>query len=208
MSDHILGVLLAGGQSRRMGGGDKSLRTLGEKTILAHIIARLAPQVPQLVLNANGDPSRFAKFGLPVIADPIEGNVGPLVGVLAGMRAAEQFTEATHVLTAPTDAPFLPQDLVICLEATRQEQTNRIVLAASEGRIHPVCGLWPVGLADDLETALRGGTRKVLDWTDRHDTVTSNFALTGAGVDPFFNTNRPEDLATAERLLADIGCDG
>ncbi|MEL7543194.1 MAG: molybdenum cofactor guanylyltransferase MobA [Pseudomonadota bacterium] len=208
MTEHILGVLLAGGRSRRMGGGDKSLRNLGGQTILAHIIARLGPQVSRLVLNANGDPLRFAAFDLPVIADPIEGNVGPLVGVLAGMRAAGRIAGATHILTAPTDAPFLPDNLVAALESARDGHPVRIVLAASGGRTHPVCGLWPVALGDDLEAALHDGTRKVLDWTDRHDTVTSEFALTGAGVDPFFNTNRPEDLATAERLLADSGRDG
>jgi molybdopterin-guanine dinucleotide biosynthesis protein A len=205
----VIGVLLAGGLSRRMGGGDKSLKQLATRPMLAHVIERLRPQVTALVLNANGDPARFAEFGLPVVADPVEGFVGPLAGVLAGMRwAAANAPGAGRVVSAATDTPFLPSDLVErFLDAARNEP-QRIVLACSGGELHPVFGLWPIVLADDLEAALRAGTRKVLDWTDRHDTQAAEFGpqqLAGRLVDPFFNANRPEELAEAERLLGAAG---
>jgi len=210
MSGGPVGVLLAGGQSRRMGGGDKALRMLGDCTMLSHIIARVGPQVSTLVINANGDPARFGAFALPVTPDPIDGHAGPLVGVLAGLRWLEASPDmhSDAIVTVPTDAPFLPTNLVARLKDTQQEQHDRIVLAASCGRTHPVCGLWPLALAADLQNAIEAGTRKVLDWTDRHDTVVAEFpatALDGDNIDPFFNTNRPEDLQEAERLLDRFG---
>lgn len=206
MSTPVVGVLLAGGQSRRMGGGDKCLRNLGGRPMLAGIIERLRPQVSEMVISANGDPDRFAQFDLPVIADPIGGYAGPLVGVLAGLQwlAASGAEGVTHIATIPTDAPFFPSDLVGQLQVAQDGKPDRVVLAASDGRTHPVCGLWPVSLAGDLEAALRNGTRKVLDWTDLHDTVIQPFAMVsvdGREIDPFFNTNRPEDLTEAEALL-------
>ncbi len=201
----ITGVLLAGGQSRRMGGGDKGLRDLAGRPMLARVIDRFAPQVGALVLNANGDPARFAAYALPVAPDSIEGNVGPLAGVLAGMRwSAEHAPGATHIATASTDAPFLPEDLVARLAGELDGRDGGIALAKSEGYLHPVIGLWPVSLADDLETALREGVRKVLHWTDRHGTYGVDFppiAMGGEEVDPFFNANTPDELAEAERLL-------
>ncbi len=191
-----------------MGGGDKGLLGFGPGTLLDHVIARLAPQVSAVVLNANGDPARFAAFGLPVVPDPIEGFVGPLAGVLAGMRwAAGQPTPFAHVLTVSSDAPFLPHDLAARLAAELAAAPGAIAIARSAGELHPVIGLWPVSLADDLEAALQGGVRKVLAWTDRHGTRPVDFAMleTPAGeVDPFFNANTPAELDEARRLLASL----
>lgn len=204
--DDITGVLLAGGQSRRMGGGDKGLREIAGRPMLAHVLDRFAPQVKSVVLNANGDPSRFAAFGLPVVADSIEGNVGPLAGVLAGMRwSAENAPGATHIATASTDAPLIPADLVSRLALALEGKSQRIALAKSGGFMHPVIGLWPVDLADDLEAALNEGVRKVLHWTDRHGTIGVDFALVKAAereIDPFFNANTPEEFDEVAALIA------
>jgi molybdopterin-guanine dinucleotide biosynthesis protein A len=197
----IGGVLLAGGQSRRMGGGDKTLRLLGGKPILAHVIARAKPQVDALVLNANGDPQRFASFGLPVIADEVTGFVGPLAGVLAGLDwTAKHLPEAELVASFATDAPFLPRDLVRRLAVALEEGGFDLACAQSNGQSHPVFGLWQVSLRDDLRAALAGGLRKVDRWTARYKLVEVEFLA--EPVDPFFNANRPEDLAEAERLVA------
>ncbi|WP_102109045.1 molybdenum cofactor guanylyltransferase MobA [Oceaniglobus roseus] len=195
--NHPLGVILAGGLARRMGGGDKGLLPLGHGTILSHVIARLAPQTAALALNANGDPARFAATGLPVLPDPVEGFVGPLGGVLAGLDwAAGQ--GATHIVTAAADTPFFPCDLVPRLLLAAETEGTPIALAAtSEGR-HPTFGLWPVALRDDLRAALEGGLRKVVQWTDRHGAATAQFADAG---EPFFNVNTPGDLARAEEML-------
>ncbi len=204
----LVGVVLAGGLSRRMGGGDKGLLPLGPATMLDQVIRRLRPQVAGMVINANGDPARFARFGLPVAADPVDGFVGPLAGVLAGLRwASVHRPNATHVLSASSDAPFLPADLADRLQAGLAGATGRIAIARSGGELHPVIGLWPVALADDLEAALRAGVRKVLAWTDRHGTVPVDFAMLEVGertIDPFFNANSPEELDEARRLLAHL----
>ncbi len=202
-----IGVLLAGGQSRRMGGGDKGLAMLAGKPMMQHVIDRLVPQCRTLVINANGDPKRFAAFPYPVIADTITGNVGPLAGVLAGMRwAAANAPSAKWVVTVSTDAPFLPDDLVARLLGGIESNTEpaQIVLAESDGNLHPVIGLWPVALADDLDRHLQAGVRKVLAWTDRHGTAAVSFGPLMLGdrtVDPFFNVNTPEDMAAAAELL-------
>jgi molybdenum cofactor guanylyltransferase len=201
----IVGCILAGGQSRRMGGGDKALRPIGGQAMLARVIDRLAPQVGQIVLNANGDPDRFAAFGLPVVADTVEGYAGPLAGVLAGMQWANaQAADVTHIASAASDTPFFPADLVKRLvEAAQDDDT--IVLATSDGNRHPVFGLWPIGLADDLAAWMHTTeTYKVLAWVGRHRLATVDFPLetiAGHVVDPFFNANTPEDLAMAERYL-------
>lgn len=197
----IGGVLLAGGQSQRMGGGDKTLRMLAGKPILAHVIERAKPQVDALVLNANGDPQRFASFGLPVIADDIEGFAGPLAGVLAGLDwAAKHLPDAELVASFATDAPFLPRDLVRQLAVALEEGGFDLACAQSNGQSHPVFGLWQVGLRDDLRAALKSGLRKVDQWTARYKLVEVEFLA--EPVDPFFNANRPDDLAEAERLAA------
>jgi molybdopterin-guanine dinucleotide biosynthesis protein A len=206
------GLLLAGGKSRRMseafaeGRGDKGLLDIAGKPMLGHVIERLSPQVGAMVINANGDPERFAAFRLPVVADTIEGFAGPLAGILAGLRWSQaNAPEATHVVSVSTDAPFLPGDLVAKLQTALANAPGAIALARSEGTLHPVIGLWPVALADDLEEALRAGTRKVLAWTDRHGTVPVDFPLIRLKdrvVDPFFNANTPDELAQARELLA------
>jgi molybdenum cofactor guanylyltransferase len=197
----ILGLLLAGGQSRRMGGGDKCLRELAGRPILWHIIDRIRPQVRGLLLNANGDPERFAEFGLPVVADSVPDFAGPLAGVLAGLDwATTHAPDAPWIMSVPTDAPFLPHDLARRLFAACDGHRAEMACAASEGRAHPVVGLWPVRLRHNLRRALEAdGIRKVDEWTAQYRLATVEFPIDP--VDPFFNTNRPEDLAEAERLL-------
>ncbi len=198
----VAGVLLAGGLSRRMGGGDKCLRLLGGKTILAHVIERARPQVAALVLNANGDPKRFSAFRLPVVGDEIAGFAGPLAGVLAGLDcAAREVPDASHVASFATDAPFLPRDLVAqLLAAIGAGKGYDIACARSGGQAHPVFALWSVYLRDDLRRALLSGTRKVDEFTARYRLDEVDFPTDP--LDPFFNTNRPEDLAEAEKLAA------
>ena len=189
-----LGVILAGGRATRMGGGDKGLLPLGDSTILGHVIDRLSPQVAGIALNANGDPARFATFGLPVIADTLAGLAGPLAGVLAGLDwAAEQ--GASHIVTAAADTPFLPCDLAPQLQLAGG--TAGLALAASPGGRQPTFGLWPVALRDDLRDALQGGLRKVVLWTDQHGAGTARFPDDRA----FFNVNTPDDLARARAML-------
>lgn len=197
----VVGLLLAGGQSRRMGGGDKALLGLGGTTLLDRVIARLRPQVAALVLNANGDPARFTRFGLPVVADGIPGFAGPLAGVLAGLDwTAAHRPDCAYIASVPTDAPFLPKDLVARLAAGRVEACADLACAASGGREHPVIGLWPVRLREDLRGAVvEAGIRKVDLWTARHKLAVVPFP--DRPVDPFFNANRPEDLAAAAALL-------
>ena len=201
-----VGVLLAGGLSRRMGGGDKGLLALGGQTMLAHVIGRLAPQVDRMVINANGDPARFAAYRLPVAPDTVEGFVGPLAGVLAGLRWTKPHAPATtHLATVPTDAPSRPLDPAAPRAPALAPPPNaRIALAASGGELHPVIGLWPVALADDLEDALTRGVRKVLHWTDRHGSLAVDFPfleIGGRRLDPFFNAHAPEELAEARQLI-------
>jgi molybdopterin-guanine dinucleotide biosynthesis protein A len=197
----IVAVLLAGGQGSRMAqdgqGPDKPLRLLGGRALLAHAIARIGPQVAGMVLNANGDPLRFASFGLEVVGDDVPGQPGPLAGILAGLRWAGR-RGATDMLSVATDTPFLPWDLVARLAAAREAEAVPLACAASGGWTHPVIGLWPVRFADALEADLRGGMRKIDAWTARHGVAAAAFPV--APFDPFFNVNRPEDLAEAERL--------
>ena len=197
----VVGVLLAGGLARRMGGGDKCLRPLGGKPILGHVIERARRQVAALILNANGDPARFAAFDLPVAADVVEGFAGPLAGVLTGMDWARAHRpDCPWIATIATDTPFFPPDLVARMVAAVEHDDADLACAASGGRAHPVFGLWPVRLADELRAAMVDeGIRKVDVWTARHPLVEVPFAADP--IDPFFNTNRPEDLAEAERLL-------
>lgn len=202
MRADVAGVLLAGGLSRRMGGGDKNLRTLGGRTILERIVATARPQVGPLVLNANGDPARFAAFGLPVAADVVEGYAGPLAGVLTGMEWAKANAPgAVWLASFATDAPFIPADLVARLLTAVEAEGADLACARSDGQDHPVFGLWPLRLADDLKRAMvEEGMRKVDAWTGRYRLAVAEFGV--EPVDPFFNTNRPEDLEEAERLLA------
>jgi molybdopterin-guanine dinucleotide biosynthesis protein A len=203
----VAGVLLAGGLSRRMGGGDKCLRDLGGRAILARIVERAAPQVGALVLNANGDAARFADFGLPVAADVVEGYAGPLAGVLTGLDwAAENVPGAAWVASFACDAPFFPADMVERMLAAVGAAGADMACAVTHGRTHPVFGLWPVALREPLRRAMvEEEIRKVDLWTARYKLVEVAFpdAETAAGpLDPFFNTNRPEDLEEAARYLS------
>ena len=197
----VVGLQLAGGQSRRMGGGDKALRLLDGISLLDRVIERLCPQVNALVLNANGDPSRFARFNLPVASDSVPGFAGPLAGVLAGLDwAVSHRSDCPYVVSVATDAPFLPTDLVARLAQGLDETGADLACAASGGRSHPVFGLWPVRLRDDLRQAVVDqAIRKVDLWTARHRLATVPFD--DQPVDPFFNANRPDDLETAAGLL-------
>jgi molybdopterin-guanine dinucleotide biosynthesis protein A len=199
---NILGLLLAGGQSRRMGGGDKALRLLAGRTLLDRVIDRMRPQVAALVLNANGDPTCFARFGLPVVADSIADFAGPLAGILAGLDwAAANRPDCALVVSVATDAPFLPADLAARLVEGMTADGAEIACAASGGQPHPVIGLWPVGLREALRHAVVDeGIRKVDVWTGRYRLATVDFPVNA--VDPFFNANRPEDLDRAAALLA------
>jgi molybdopterin-guanine dinucleotide biosynthesis protein A len=197
----VVGLVLAGGQSRRMGGGDKALRRLDGMTLIERVIERLRPQVEALAVNANGDPARFAEFGLPVVADTVPNFAGPLAGVLAGLDwAAIHSPDCPFIASVATDAPFFPSDLVTRLVHDLETAGADLACAASGGRTHPVFGLWPVRLRDDLRRALvEEGIRKVDLWTSRHRLVTVPFA--DQPIDPFFNANRPEDLEAAMAML-------
>jgi molybdopterin-guanine dinucleotide biosynthesis protein A len=201
----IAGVLLAGGRSSRIGGGDKCLLQLQGKPLLAHAIERLRPQVDLLVLNANGDPKRFASFGLPVIADDGDEHSGPLAGVLAGMEWADaEAPNMRFIVTIPTDTPFFPEDLVARLVQAQQGREVPAIAASNSGE-HPVCGIWPIALAATLKRDLASGHRKTLDWAHGQGAATARFAqakIQGRDVEPFFNINEAKDLAEAEALLA------
>jgi len=196
----VAAVLLAGGLARRMGGGDKSLRMLGGKPLLLHALERIRPQVAAILLNGNGDPARFAAFGVPVADDAVPGFSGPLAGILTGLEwAAVQAPGCRFVVSVPTDSPLLPPDLVARFK-TALAGGARLACAASGGRTHPVIGLWPVDLAADLRRALtEQDERKIDRFTARYSVATVEWPA--QPFDPFFNANRPEDLAVAERLL-------
>jgi molybdopterin-guanine dinucleotide biosynthesis protein A len=198
----IPGVLLAGGLARRMGGGDKPMRTIGGRTILERVIARLKPQCDGLILNANGDPSRFAAFGLPVIPDSVQNFPGPLAGILAGLDwAATNRPDVQWILSAAADCPFLPRDLVARLCDALTTENAQLAVAASDGQSHPVVGLWSVALRDELRHALTvEDVRKIDRWTARYTLATVTWPTTP--LDPFFNANTVEDVAEAERLAA------
>jgi molybdopterin-guanine dinucleotide biosynthesis protein A len=197
----ICGLLLAGGQSRRMGGGDKCLRLLAGRTVLARILDIARPQVGPLVLNANGDPARFAEYGVPVASDVIAGFAGPLAGVLTGLDWARANAPGCGwVASFACDAPFAPADLVARLLAAVAAEGAEMACAASAGRDHPVFGLWPVRLAEELRAAVvEEDIRKVDVWTARYRLARAEWPC--EPVDPFFNVNRPEDLETAEAML-------
>ncbi len=200
MREATLGLVLAGGLARRMGGGDKPLRRLGGRRMLDFALERLAPQVARLAINANGDPSRLASYALPVVADTLGGFPGPLAGVLAGMEwAAGQAADCPWLLTAPGDSPFLPPDLAARLHAAREAAGATLACAASGGHTHPPVGLWPVSLRAELRVALLAGERKIDRWTARFGCAVAEW--TTSPLDPFFNANTPEELAEAEALL-------
>jgi molybdopterin-guanine dinucleotide biosynthesis protein A len=201
------GVLLAGGLARRMGGGDKPTRQIAGRTILERVIARLQPQCDGLILNANGDPARFAGFGLPVIADSVENFPGPLAGILAALDwAAVARPEVEWMLSAAADCPFLPRDLVARLHRARADEGAELAVAASDGQSHPVIGLWRVALREQLRHALVvEDIRKIDRWTARYKLATVEWPV--HELDPFFNANTMDDIAAAERLAVLDGGD-
>jgi molybdopterin-guanine dinucleotide biosynthesis protein A len=198
----IPGVLLAGGLARRMGGGDKPMRQIAGRTILDRVIARLQPQCDSLILNANGDPARFAAFGLPVIPDGVADFPGPLAGILAALDwTAANRPEVKWVLSAAADCPFLPRDLVARLVAALRDESAELAVAASDGQSHPVIGLWSVALREQLRHALVvEDVRKIDRWTARYKLATVTWPTTP--LDPFFNANTMDDIAEADRLAA------
>ena len=196
------GLILAGGLARRMGGGDKPMRMIGGRSLLDRVIERLAPQCDGLVVNANGDPARFAAFGLPVVADGIAGFVGPLAGILAGLDwVATHRPDAPWMLSAAGDCPFLPRDLVARSHQARVAQNAELAVAASGDQAHHTIALWPVALREALRHALTvENERAVHRWIARHTVATVSWPDTPR--DPFFNANTVEDIAEAERLAA------
>jgi len=196
------GVLLAGGLARRMGGGDKPMRQIGGRTILARVIARLTPQCDGLILNANGDPARFAAFGLPVIPDTVKDFPGPLAGILAALDwTAANRPGVEFILSAAADCPFLPRDLVARLHQARADENAQLAVAASDGQSHPVIGLWSVALREQLRHALVvEDIRKIDRWTARYKLATVEWPA--EPLDPFFNANTMDDIEAAERLAA------
>jgi molybdopterin-guanine dinucleotide biosynthesis protein A len=183
-----------------MGGGDKPLTRVGGRTILQRAIERMAPQCARLLVNANGDPARFAATGLPVVADDVPDFAGPLAGILAGLDwTAAHAPGIAYVASVPGDCPFLPRDLVARLHEARAAARLPLACARSGEWRHPVVGLWPVELRADLRHALIAeGLRKIEIWTARHGVALADWP--DRPVDPFFNVNTPEDAATADRL--------
>jgi molybdopterin-guanine dinucleotide biosynthesis protein A len=200
MTTEPIGLILAGGQARRMGGGDKPRTSIGGATILSRVIERMTPQCTRLILNANGDPSRFADAGVPVIADDVPDFAGPLAGILAGLDwAAAHAPDVAYVASAPGDCPFLPRDLVARLQQARAAANTPLACARSGEWRHPVVGLWPVALRADLRHALtKEDLRKIELWTARHGVALADWPA--EPVDPFFNVNTPEDAAAAARI--------
>ncbi|MER8378987.1 molybdenum cofactor guanylyltransferase MobA [Mesorhizobium sp. M0983] len=207
MGRDIAGIILAGGRSSRMGGGDKTLLALGDATLLDRVVSRLGPQVGPLALNANGDPARFAATGLPVLADTVKGYAGPLAGILTGLEWASD-TTCQALVTAAGDTPFLPKDMVERLLAAAYARPGSIAVACSGGKRHPTFALWPLGLDQALRQFLvEEDNRRVSAFIDRHGFVEVDFPILksrGAEIDPFFNINTPDDLARAAHLLQSI----
>jgi molybdopterin-guanine dinucleotide biosynthesis protein A len=197
-----LGLILAGGLARRMGGGDKARISIGGRTILDRVLATMAPQCGRLIINANGDPARFADTKLPVVADSVPDFAGPLAGILAGLDwAAAHAPDVTDLASVPGDCPFLPSDLVQRLAMARTAARTPLACARSGDWRHPVVGLWPVALREDLRQALTvEGLHKIEIWTARHGVAIADWPV--EPVDPFFNVNTPEDVAAAERVAA------
>lgn len=204
-TSNTIGIILAGGLARRMGGGDKALRRLGGISLLGHVIRALRPQCAGLVLSANGDQTRFAGFDLPVIADTVPGFQGPLAGILSGLNwIAAHHPDVPLAVSVPADTPFLPCDLVARLTRACGEQNAKLACARSGGRLHPAVALWPVTIRRDLRRAL------IVENVRKVEAVMQNYSRAIADwptdpYDPFFNVNTPGDLLLAEAILAKRG---
>ena len=202
----IPGIILAGGLSRRMGGGDKGLLMLGKTTIIERVIDKISPQVGSLALNINGDSSRFPDYKLPIISDSIKGYLGPLSGILAGMEWAFK-NGNRYIATVAADTPFLPDDLIKRLHAMVKSKNLNIGIAASrilsgdDVFIHPTFGIWEVALKDDLRDALANDTRKIMFWAKKFKLDYYYFDTSDKLSDPFFNINTPDDLEEAKCRL-------
>jgi molybdopterin-guanine dinucleotide biosynthesis protein A len=196
----VCGIILAGGLARRMGGGDKPLKTIAGKPILAHVIERLQPQCARLVLNANGDPARFASFGLPVVADDVPDFAGPLAGILAGLGwITTNVPDCECAISVAGDTPFIPRDLVQRLQMARLNEASDIAVAASGGRTHPVIALWPIALRTELRRALtQESERKIDRFTARYQVAEVSWP--NEPYDPFFNVNEAGDIEAAEAI--------
>ena len=199
-STETAAVILAGGLSRRMGHKEKALLPFGTSTLIGHVVARAQSQVTDLVISANGDPGRFADLDLPVVPDPVEGFAGPLAGILAGLDWGHEASKCRWMVSLPSDTPFFPEDLVARLETAAKSEGTDFACARSQGRMHPVVGLWPVSLREALRDALvNQGIRKIDEWTAHFSVAVVDFETDP--VDPFFNANRPDDLEMARRTL-------
>ena len=202
----IPGIILAGGLSRRMGGGDKGLLMLGETSIIERVINKISPQVGSLAININGDSSRFPDYKLPIISDSIKGYLGPLSGILAGMEWAFK-NGNRYIATVAADTPFLPDDLIKRLHAMVKSKNLNIGIAASrilsgdDVFIHPTFGIWEVALKDDLRDALANDTRKIMFWAKKFKLDYYYFDTSDKLSDPFFNINTPDDLEEAKYRL-------
>ncbi len=197
--DNVAGLILAGGQSRRMGGGDKCLMPLGDIPLVKRVSDKLSADLDQILLNTNAEPADFAFLEHDLRADVFDGFAGPLAGVLTGMRWAQELDDVEWIITAAADTPFFPNDYVTRMIAASKDQD--IVLAGSDGRRHPVFGLWKVSLADDLQTFLESGDRKVMLFVQKYRHHIEEFAI--QSFDPFFNVNTPEDREKAEKIIMD-----
>ncbi len=197
----VVGVVMAGGLSRRMGGGDKFDIELAGKTLLEITVERAKPQVDYLIINANVDAQRFDQFGLPVIADCVEGFAGPLAGILTGMHwAREHHPECEWLASFACDTPFFPTDIVARFQSALHEKSGDIACAKSGSQLHPVFGLWPTSLYDDLRHALiEEDLRRMGAWLNRHNYL--EVCYDDKPVDPFFNLNTPEDLKKVRELI-------
>jgi len=203
-SENIVGIILAGGQSRRFGGGDKFIKELKGETLIDRVIERVRPQTRQMIISSNHETPHLKKFKLPIVADSIQGQAGPLAGILAGMEwAKDQAKKYDWAVSFPTDAPFVPLDCVEKMLKRATADKVEIVSVASGGRTHPVCALWRIDLADNLRQAMvEEEMRKIDLWTARHSLSVLEFP--DQPYDPFFNINRPEDLAQAEKILSEL----
>ncbi|MBT7956697.1 MAG: molybdenum cofactor guanylyltransferase MobA [Rhodospirillaceae bacterium] len=204
ISDNVIGVILAGGQSRRFGGGDKFIRELKGEPLVDRVIERVRPQTSQMIISSNAETPHLTKFRLPIVADVIEGQAGPLAGILSGMEwTRENASDCDWIVSFPTDAPFVPLDLVAQMHEQAVADDAEIVCAASGGRTHPVCALWRVNLAGNLRQVMEEEEMRKIDlWTARHRLSVLEFS--DQPYDPFFNINRPEDLEQAETILAGL----
>ena len=201
--DETLGCVLAGGLSRRMGGLEKAFIPLGGRPLLMHVLMRLERQVGMAIVNANGSPERFLGVSPNIVPDSVDGFPGPLAGVLTGIEwAIENAPHIKWVVTCACDTPFLPRDFVSGLFQALERDGAEMVCAASGGQNHPVFGLWPVSLASELREAIvDDGVRKVDAWTGEYKLAIAQFPITP--YDPFFNTNRPEDIGKAQTILTE-----